>query len=61
MCIRDRVENLLFALNEQRGTTLVIVTHDLALSRRAHRIIHLDRGRIDRIETVDRAASERVG
>ena len=57
----EEVENLLFALNEQRGTTLVIVTHDLALSRRAHRIVHLDGGRIDRIETVDRAASERVG
>jgi len=57
----EEVENLLFALNEQRGTTLVIVTHDLALSRRAHRIVHLEGGRIDRIETVDRAASERVG
>ncbi|MEM9174810.1 MAG: ABC transporter ATP-binding protein [Myxococcota bacterium] len=57
----DEVENLLFALNEQRGTTLVIVTHDLSLSRRAHRIVHIDGGRIDRIEVVDRAAAERAG
>jgi putative ABC transport system ATP-binding protein len=56
----EEVENLLFALNEQRGTTLVIVTHDLALSRRAHRIVHLDGGRIDRIEVVDRAADAGV-
>ena len=54
----DEVENLLFELNAQHGTTLVIVTHDLALSRRAHRIVHLAGGRIDRIETVaDRAAT----
>ena len=52
----EEVENLLFALNEQRGTTLVIVTHDLGLSRKAHRIVHLDGGKIDRIEVVDRAA-----
>ena len=48
----DEVADLLFALNEQRGTTLVIVTHDLELSRRAHRIVHLSGGRIERIETV---------
>jgi predicted ABC-type transport system involved in lysophospholipase L1 biosynthesis ATPase subunit len=28
------------------------VTHDLALSRRAHRIIHLAGGRVERIEDV---------
>jgi putative ABC transport system ATP-binding protein len=44
------IANLLFDLNRQRGATLVIVTHDLELSRRAHRIIHLAGGRIDRIE-----------
>jgi putative ABC transport system ATP-binding protein len=46
--------NLLFELNQQRGTTLVIVTHDLELSRRADRIIHLAGGQIERIETVGR-------
>ncbi len=47
----EEIANLLFELNEQHGTTLVIVTHDLELSRRAHRIIHLAAGRIDQIET----------
>ncbi len=44
------VADLLLELNRQRGTTLVIVTHDLELARRAHRIVHLAAGRIDRIE-----------
>jgi putative ABC transport system ATP-binding protein len=44
------VADLLFELNRERGTTLVIVTHDLELSRRAGRIVHLSAGRIDRIE-----------
>jgi putative ABC transport system ATP-binding protein len=46
------VANLLFDLNSQRGTTLVIVTHDLELSRRAHRIVHLSGGRVERIESL---------
>lgn len=46
----EEIANLLFELNEQHGTTLVIVTHDLELSRRAHRIIHLEAGRVARIE-----------
>lgn len=50
----EEIVNLLFELNEQHGTTLVIVTHDLALSRRAHRIIHLAGGRVERIEEVER-------
>lgn len=48
----EEIVNLLFELNEQQGTTLVIVTHDLELSRRAHRIVHLAGGRVDRIEVV---------
>jgi len=52
----QEVSNLLFELNRERGTTLVIVTHDLELSRRAHRVVHLQAGRIDRIE-----ASAEVG
>jgi putative ABC transport system ATP-binding protein len=46
----EEIANLLFDLNRERGATLVIVTHDLELSRRAHRIVHLAGGRIDRIE-----------
>jgi putative ABC transport system ATP-binding protein len=48
----DEIERLLFELNAQHGTTLVIVTHDLALARRAHRVVHLAGGRVDRIEHV---------
>ena len=44
------VAELLFALNRESGTTLVIVTHDLELARRADRVVHLDAGRISRID-----------
>jgi putative ABC transport system ATP-binding protein len=40
------VEDLLFALNEEAGTTLVLVTHDLELAGRAHRLIRLRNGTI---------------
>jgi putative ABC transport system ATP-binding protein len=53
----EEIANLLFELNRERGATLVIVTHDLELSRRAHRIVHLAGGRIDRIE--ERTSSPR--
>lgn len=47
------VADLLFELNRENGTTLVIVTHDLELSRRAGRIVHLSAGRIDRVDRGD--------
>ena len=50
----EEIVNLLFELNTQRGTTLVVVTHDLELSRRAHRIIHLAGGRVERIADIGR-------
>ncbi|MBN1764468.1 MAG: ABC transporter ATP-binding protein [Sedimentisphaerales bacterium] len=34
----------------QQGKTLIIVTHDTNVARRAHRIIHLLDGRVERIE-----------
>jgi putative ABC transport system ATP-binding protein len=43
--------DLLFELNRQTGATLVIVTHDLDLARRADRVVHLDAGRVARIES----------
>jgi putative ABC transport system ATP-binding protein len=46
----DEIADLMFELNRERGTTLVIVTHDLDLARRANRIVHLAAGRIERIE-----------
>jgi putative ABC transport system ATP-binding protein len=44
------VAELLFELNRETGTTLVIVTHDLELARRAGRVVHLEAGRIARVE-----------
>ena len=41
-----RVEDLLFDLNEETGTTLVTVTHNPDLARRSQRIIRLNGGRI---------------
>ncbi|MCY3773116.1 MAG: ABC transporter ATP-binding protein [Gemmatimonadetes bacterium] len=40
------VESLLFELNEESGTTLVTVTHNLDLARRTRRIIRLSGGRM---------------
>ena len=38
--------DLLVALNRAHGTTLVLVTHDLALASRANRVISLAEGRV---------------
>ncbi len=40
------VEQLLFDLNKEQGTTLVIVTHDMELAQKADRVIRLKSGRI---------------
>jgi lipoprotein-releasing system ATP-binding protein len=40
------VENLLLDLNRSENVTLVLVTHNLALARRAHRLLTLHEGRI---------------
>jgi putative ABC transport system ATP-binding protein len=40
------VGDLLFALNREHGTTLVLVTHDATLAARCHRQLVLDTGRI---------------
>ena len=37
---------LLFELNAQAGTTLVLVTHDEHLAERCHRVLRLDSGRL---------------
>jgi len=41
-----RVRDLLFELNEEAATTLILVTHDLDLARLTRRIIRLQGGRI---------------
>lgn len=41
-----RVADLLFELNRERGTTLVLVTHNLELAARCTRRLHLEDGRL---------------
>jgi putative ABC transport system ATP-binding protein len=42
----EMVENLIFELNQEQGTTMIIVTHDLELAHKTQRIIRLKGGRI---------------
>ena len=41
-----KVEDLLFTLNREAGTTLVVVTHDLELAAKTQRVIRLKGGKI---------------
>jgi putative ABC transport system ATP-binding protein len=41
-----RIADLLFDLNREFGTTLVLVTHEVALARRCGRMLTLDAGRL---------------
>jgi putative ABC transport system ATP-binding protein len=50
------VVELLLGLNRERGTTLVVVTHDPELASRATRVVQLAGGRVARIEEPARAA-----
>src|SRR5262244_346977 len=49
-----QIIDLMFAGHAQRGTTLVLVTHDAALASRCDRVVRLRSGRIE-------AAPKRVG
>jgi putative ABC transport system ATP-binding protein len=40
------IEDLIFSLNKDKGTTLILVTHDMNLAKRANRIIRLHAGKI---------------
>lgn len=40
------VENMLFELNKEKGTTLIIVTHDMELAQKTNRIIRLKSGKV---------------
>lgn len=44
--------DLIFGLNRERGTTLVLVTHDLELARKCSRVIRLKGGAVVSDETV---------
>jgi putative ABC transport system ATP-binding protein len=51
------IMNLIFALQRERGATLILVTHDEDLVRRCDRIVRLRDGRIDGIETVEQSSA----
>lgn len=42
----EKVENLLFELNRDAGTTLVLVTHDMELAAKTSRIVRMKNGTI---------------
>jgi putative ABC transport system ATP-binding protein len=42
----ERIIDLLFQLNAEQGTTLVLVTHDVQLAERCHRQLELDEGKL---------------
>lgn len=42
----QRIIELLFALNREQGTTLVLITHDTQLAAHCQRILELDDGRL---------------
>lgn len=46
----QRIIELLFDLNEEAGTTLILVTHDLALASRCERILRLENGTLHQIQ-----------
>ena len=48
----EKVVQLLFALNKEAGTTLVIVTHDMDLAKMTKRILRLQRGKIMKEQSV---------
>jgi putative ABC transport system ATP-binding protein len=43
----SEIIELLFRGHRERGTTLVLVTHDMALAGRCDRVLHMHSGRID--------------
>jgi putative ABC transport system ATP-binding protein len=42
----EHIIELLFGMNRDRGTTLVLVTHDVELAKRCDRRIHIAAGEI---------------
>lgn len=46
----EKIEDLLFGLNKQDGSTLIVVTHDADLAARCDTQIYIKDGLIDRVE-----------
>ena len=54
----EQMHDLFFAMNKQRGTTIVVVTHNTALAASMPRVVSLKDGRV---ETDDRRAAIPMG
>jgi putative ABC transport system ATP-binding protein len=53
----DQVLELLARLNGELKKTILMVTHDPRAAEHAQRIVHLDKGRLERIESTARGAA----
>jgi putative ABC transport system ATP-binding protein len=56
----ETVIDLLFRMNSESNTTLVLVTHDTSLASRCDRILHMNAGRIEREEVPEHSRSTNV-
>ncbi|WP_411358631.1 ABC transporter ATP-binding protein [Pseudidiomarina salilacus] len=45
----QKIEDLLFDMNEASGTTLVMVTHDSELAQRCQRVLRMDAGKLTEV------------
>lgn len=52
----QHIEDLLFELNREKGTTLILVTHNLELANKAQRIVELKMGKLTRDQIVQKAS-----
>ena len=43
----QKIADLLFRMNQESGSSLVIVTHDVALATRCHRQVHMQAGQLE--------------
>jgi lipoprotein-releasing system ATP-binding protein len=48
-----QIHELFFTINKQRGTTIVVVTHNLALARNMPRVVTLKDGKVEKDERRD--------
>ncbi len=45
----EMIEGLIFKLNEEKGTTLILVTHDLELAQKTQQIIYIKGGKLQEV------------
>lgn len=57
----EAIIKLLFDLNAQSGTTLVLVTHDMDLARRCQRVLNLQNGQLKEIVLNEHTISDSSG